>query len=117
MTMNKLIAIALIAASQAAGACTVSDSWTGKDKAMHLAAGVAVGSAGTLIFKDADRAFAQGVTVAIAKELADTQRHGHTCSAQDAIVTIAGAAAGAYGTGWLILPRRGGVQVGYAKTF
>lgn len=115
--MNKLIAIALIAAAQAAGACTVSDKWTGADKAKHLAAGVAIGSAGTLVFKDADKAFALGVTVAIAKELADTQRRGHTCSAQDAIVTIAGAAAGAYGTGWLILPKKGGVQVAYAKTF
>jgi uncharacterized protein YfiM (DUF2279 family) len=115
--MDKLIALVLLAASQAATACTVSDRWTGSDKTQHFATGVALGSVGTLVFKDADRAFALGATVAVAKELADRQRRGHTCSAQDALVTMAGVAAGAYGAGWLLLPKRGGVEVAYAKTF
>lgn len=110
--MRSLILAALIAAGPAlAGPCTTHDRWTGPDKKKHLAAGMAIGAAGTLVFKDANKGFLLGVA---AGALIETQG---VCTLQDFAVTAAGAAAGAYGTGWLILPKKNGVQIAFAKTF
>lgn len=96
--------------------CTSKDAWTGPDKNKHLVAGVAMGSAGTLVFKDAHKGFLLGVGVGLAKEVYDSRGNG-TCSVQDFAVTALGAAAGAYGTAWLVLPKNNGVFVGYATRF
>ena len=95
-------------------ACTTADKWTGPDKTKHVLAGAAIGAAGTLVFKDPHKGFLAGAAVGIAKELYD-RKHGGTCSLQDGVMTALGAAAGAYGTAWVIAPRKNGVFVGFSK--
>lgn len=115
--MKKLaIAISLFIAASANAKCIANDSWGGPDKVKHFAAGAAIGSAGTVVFKDPHKGFLAGVLVGGLKEAYDAKGHG-TCSVQDFAVTALGAAAGAYGTAWLILPRKDGLYVGYASSF
>ncbi len=116
--MKQLAAIALAFVFGTAQAkCLTHDSWTGPDKVKHLAAGFAIGSAGTLVFKDAGTGFLIGAAAGV---LIETQG---VCSLQDAAVTALGAAAGAYGTAWLVLPtldkagKPDGLQVVYSKAF
>ena len=113
MTKRIPTVLALSVAVSAAGAkCIANDAWTGPDKVKHFGAGAAAGAAGTLVFKDARKGLLLGVAVGAAKEVYDTRGHG-TCSLQDFAVTALGAAAGAYGTAWIVTPR----FVGYARTF
>lgn len=88
---------ALIVTSCTAQAQTAQpvDSWTGKDKALHLVAGAAV--AGLALSQGATRAQATalGTVVGVLKEAHDTGGRGHV-SAKDAVVTALGAAALAY---------------------
>lgn len=118
--MRVLLIAALMAACASANAierkCTTSDLWRGPDKTKHALGGAAIASAVTLATQEPHYGFAAGVLAALAKEARDRRGHG-TCSLQDAAVTIAGAAAGAYGTAWLILPQRKGFQVAFVKTF
>lgn len=96
--------------------CIKNDAWTGPDKKLHLIVGTFAGSAGTMVFKDPHKGFLLGAGIGLAKELYDA-KGGGTCSFQDFAVTALGAAAGAYGTAWLVLPRKDGVFVGYATRF
>jgi uncharacterized protein YfiM (DUF2279 family) len=102
-------AACLIGSAQAR--CITNDSWRGPDKTKHFAVGVAIGSSGVLLFNKPREAFWAGVAIGAAKELLDASRG--TCSAQDFAVTALGAAAGAYGTAWIVTPR----FVGYAARF
>ena len=92
--------------------CIANDKWLGPDKVKHFAVGVAIGSAGVFVFKKPRDAFIAGALVGAAKEVYDARGRG-TCSAQDFAVTALGAAAGAYGTAWVITPR----FIGYASRF
>ena len=111
------LSLMAFAFAAAAGPCTTHDKWTGPDKAKHFAAGAVIGSATTLVFKDANIGFAVGAGVGLLKELKDRRSPAHSCSAQDFVVTSLGAAVGAYGTGWIIAPQRGGAMVGYVGKF
>lgn len=84
----------LLATACTAQAQTV-DSWTGRDKALHLVAGAAV--AGLALSQGATRAqaTAAGTVVGILKEAHDAGGRGQV-SARDAVVTALGAAALAY---------------------
>lgn len=118
--MRKITVALLMAISfpAAAGPCNANDAWTGRDKTLHFAAGAAIGSAGTLAFKDPHKGFLLGTGVGLLKEVYDRQHPDqHQCSLQDFVVTAAGAAAGAYGTAWFIAPRKDGVVLGYVGTF
>ena len=88
---------ALIVTSCTAQAQTAQpvDSWTGKDKGMHLVAGAAV--AGRALSQGATRAQATalGTVAGVLKEVRDSGGRGHV-SARDAVVTALGAAALAY---------------------
>ena len=111
--MRQLLAmIALVAAGAAHAGCTSSDSWTGQDKARHFMVGAAIGSGGMLLFDKPDQVFLFGLAVAAAKEAHDS-RSGGTCSMQDFLATVGGAAAGAYGTAWIVGPN----YVGFAARF
>lgn len=113
--MNKPAIITTLAlAAIPAAACTTADKWTGPDKTKHVLAGAAAGSLGTLAFGSPLKGFAFGAAVGVAKELYD-RKHGGTCSFQDGVMTALGAAAGAYGTAWIVAPRKGGVFVGFSK--
>ena len=110
--MKKIVAglLFLCLSSVSFGQCTSHDSWTGQDKAKHLAVGAVIGAAGTLVFKKPEYGFLAGTVAGLGKELYDRKGHG-TCSAQDFAVTALGAAAGAYGTAWIVTPRFVGVSV------
>lgn len=112
--MKKILIAALCAFSLGAMAapCKTNDAWTGPDKNKHMVAGLVLGSSGTLVFKDANKGFLFGTAVAGLKEVYDSRGHG-TCSFQDFAVTALGAAAGTYGTAWIVTPR----FVGFAKVF
>ena len=90
-----LLAASLLTAGPALAApCTAKDAWTGRDKALHLKAGLAIGAAGTLVFDSPRTGMLLGVGAGLAKEVYD-RRGGGTCSLQDFAVTAVGAAAGA----------------------
>ncbi len=114
-----LLALALASSPALAGPCIKNDAWTGPDKTKHLIAGAALGAAGTLAFQNAQTGLLLGAGVGLAKELVDRRGSG-TCSLQDFAVTVAGAAAGAYGAKVVILPllnargRADGVMVAWS---
>lgn len=114
--MRPLALLLLAAAPAFAGPCIKNDAWTGPDKTKHAVGGAAIASAVTLATRNPHAGFAAGVAVALAKEAYDRRGHG-TCSFQDAAVTVAGAAAGAYGTAWIFLPKKDGLSVAYSKAF
>lgn len=111
------IALACTTASAIERKCTTSDLWRGPDKTKHALAGAAIGAAVTAATNDPLYGALAATGVGLAKELIDRRYPSHTCSLQDFAVTAAAGWAGAYGTAWLILPRRDGVQVVVAKTF
>ena len=100
----------------ALAAAAHADSWTGRDKQMHLAAGAAIAMPVTLATGSTGYGLAAGCGVGVLKEVADTQRAGPTPSVKDAIVTCAGAAIGAQLGGFFIAPRRDGVTIGFITT-
>lgn len=107
------IAAALVIATPLTHAkCIGNDAWRGPDKTKHFAVGVAMGSAGVLAFNEPHKAFLFAAGVGLAKEAYDSRGRG-TCSLQDFAVTALGAAAGAYGTAWIVTPN----FVGYARHF
>lgn len=116
-----LLSLALVLAASSAVAierkCTTSDLWRGPDKTKHALAGAAIGAAVTAATKDPLYGALAATGVGLAKELVDRRSPFHTCSLQDFAVTAAAGWAGAYGTAWLILPRRDGVAVAMVKTF
>ena len=103
----------------ALSACTdaQADSWTGRDKQMHFAAGAAVALPVTLITRDVSHGIVAGCAVGVAKEIADKYRPGHVASYRDAVVTCAGAAVGAALGGVIVAPAERGVFVGIARSF
>lgn len=110
---NLIIAVSIaLFAVTAQARCTTNDSWRGPDKQKHLAVGVAIGTVGTLVFKDPKKAVLIGVAVAAAKEVYDSTGRG-TCSFQDFAVTAIGATAAAYGTAWIVTPRYIGYRIEY----
>ena len=112
-TTRAALGALLIALAAAAHA----DSWTGRDKQMHLAAGAAIALPVTLATGSTGYGLAAGCGVGVLKEVADTQRAGHTPSVKDTIVTCAGALVGSQLGGLIVVPRRDGVTVAFATTF
>lgn len=113
--MKPALALAVAAAcliGTAHARCITNDAWTGPDKKKHFAVGAALGTAGTLAFNKPRDAFIFGAAVGLAKEVYDSRGNG-TCSAQDFAVTALGAAAGAYGTAWIVTPN----FIGFAARF
>ena len=104
--MKKLITTLLLSLTVlgASAACRTNDSWTSPDKPKHFVAGAAVGAAGTLYFKEPFKGFLLGSAAGIGLEAFSAATGRGTCTVQDAAVSVLGAAAGAYGTAWIILP-------------
>ena len=111
--MKKLLLplVLCVAAAAANARCLTNDKWTGPDKVKHFGAGMAIGSGVTLLSRRPDYGFWAGAAAGV---LIETRG---VCSLQDAVVTAVGAGAGAYGTYWLVLPQRGGLQVAFASRF
>lgn len=118
LILTASLALACVSASAFERRCTTSDLWRGPDKTKHAIGGAAIGAAVTAATKDPLYGAIAATTVALGKELVDRRYPGlHTCSLQDFAVTAAAGVAASYGTAWLILPRRDGVQVAFVKTF
>lgn len=123
LLLSFALVLATAAAPVMAGKCMTNDSWTSPDKPKHLAAGAAIGAAGTLVFRDPKVGFWAGTAAGFGLEIYSARTGHGTCSLQDALVTTAGAALGAGAVNWLILPRlneRGrvdGLQAAYAVRF
>lgn len=115
-TALALVTLALSALLDNAQACTARDQWTGRDKALHLVAGAAVGAGVTAYTRDPLIGTFAGTAVGIAKEIRDSRGHGH-CSAQDALITALGAAVGAYGASWALSRSAGVTWVSYRVEF
>ena len=71
--------------------------------------------AGTLVLGSPHKGFVFGAGAGAGVEAYSAVSGRGVCTLQDALVTAAGAAVGAYGTGWLVLPQRGGLFVGFVK--
>jgi hypothetical protein len=87
-----LVALLLLA-PPAHARCTARDSWHGDDKVEHLALGTLVSGFVGAATQDARQGVYWGVGAAIGKEALDSTGLG-TCSAQDAIWTLAGVGIG-----------------------
>ncbi|RZJ12082.1 MAG: hypothetical protein EOP39_04655 [Rubrivivax sp.] len=110
-----LAALVLAVSSASAGRCTTRDPWTGPDKVKHFGAGAAIGLTGALVFESPKVGFWAGAAAGAGVELLSAITGRGKCTAQDFLVTALGAGIGA-GTSILILPKRDGVQVVFAKT-
>lgn len=97
--------------------CIGTDSWRGADKVDHAAVGFTIGMMGSLATESRWAGFAMGVVAGAAKELNDRRTRTGQCSLQDFAITAAGAAAGAWGSGFLLVPKRNGVTVAYVRGF
>lgn len=102
-----LFAALALAGALAQAACLTDDAWVGPDKQQHLLAGAAIGSLGALLFQSASDGFALGVAAGVLKEARDSAGFG-TCSLQDAVVTAAGSALGAFGASFALRPTSDG---------
>lgn len=94
-----LLALALLCAP------AIAEDWTGKDKQLHLAGGIAVAAAVTAATGDEWKGFLASTAVGVAKEVYDSTGRGHV-SAKDAAVTAIGALIGAKFTGWALSGNR-----------
>ena len=117
-----LLALTVMVASMAAvagpdGKCTTSDPWRGPDKTKHAIGGAAIGAAVTYATKEPLYGSIAAVGAGFAKEALDRRSASHTCSFQDFAVTAAAGIAASYGTAWVLLPKRDGVQIAYVKAF
>lgn len=116
--MKKLIiAAALVAASIGANAaCRANDRFGGNDKTLHFGGGAVISTLVTVHTADPWKGFYAGAAAGVVKEAVDSTGAGD-CSLQDLIVTVAGAAVGAY-TGSVIVTRlQGRTLVAYTKSF
>ena len=111
------ILLAFAAGAANAGGMDTNDQWTGADKTKHLGVGFAIGGAVTVMTNRPMYGFVAGTVVGVVKELADSRSAGHHSSLQDAIVTSAGAAMGAYTGGVVITYFRGRAAVSISKEF
>lgn len=111
------LALVLCASPDGRARCISNDAWRGDDKQLHAIVGAAVGAAGAYGTRDPWAGFWLATGVALAKEALDASGGG-TCSAQDAVVTIAAGALGAAAAGWHIrLTERGAAQLAFSRRF
>lgn len=116
--MKRLLAILTFALASSAchARCTGDDLWTGDDKNLHFAAGVAIGGFVTKLTSDPWTGFYTSTAVGVAKELYDAASEGE-CSLQDLAVTAAGSALGAYLGNVIITRSQGKTIASYAARF
>lgn len=111
------IALILAAASFPSHAkCTAHDVWSGDDKNLHFAAGMAIAGLVTAYTDSRRIGFYTSTAVGVAKEVADALESGE-CSLQDLAVTAAGATVGAYMGHFYITRTRDKTVVTYAAQF
>jgi uncharacterized protein YfiM (DUF2279 family) len=94
--------------------CLTNDKWTGEDKAFHEVGGAFIAAGVTAATNKPMWGFLAASAVGVLKEAWDEHHPGHTCSLQDAAVTIAGGAVGAAFTGWALRLERQRVEITYS---
>ncbi|HLP98446.1 MAG TPA: hypothetical protein VK149_08375 [Sideroxyarcus sp.] len=116
--MRRLLAALLIAtiSHPAHARCVANDVWSGDDKNLHFAAGVAVAALVTTHSGDPDKGFYTGTAIGVAKEVEDALTSGE-CTLQDLAATAAGAALGAYLGSVFVTRVQGRTTVSYAMRF
>lgn len=114
--MRGLFPLLLVLATSANAKCLTNDRWVGYDKVQHVTVGLFIGAGVTAQTGDPLKGFAAGTAVGALKELADARGSG-TCSLQDFAVTAIGAAAGAYGSAWILSHSQGKTSLTYRSTF
>jgi|GEM_PF-1418593 len=93
----------------------IADSWTSPDKAGHLVLGAVPAYFVTTYTENPWYGFAAGATAGVAKEVFDS-RNGKA-SGKDLVVTLIGAAAGAYAGNWMVYKQNKTVYIGYNTSF
>lgn len=102
--MKLIIGALLVAVSGLAGAkCNSADKWSGGDKGVHFVAGAAVAAFVGATTEDPWQGFLWGAGASAAKELLDSTGVG-ACTKQDLAFGLAGAAAGALGAKFILIP-------------
>jgi uncharacterized protein YfiM (DUF2279 family) len=110
--MKTLLASILIASQACAHANDESINY-----AKHLAGSAAISAAVTAATKDELIGFGVSVTIGVAKEIADSRQPGNKFCVRDLAFDIAGAYIGAKAGGFIITPQRGGLKVGFVRSF
>ena len=130
-TLNRFAALALVACltapafandehptppppvvTPAPAGCT--DCWNGSDKKLHFAFSFAIGVAtGNQWPNEPGKAVAVAMIPGVLKEVADAQKGGSGFSGKDLVFDFLGAAAGVYGTHWLLHRQNGATTVSY----
>ncbi len=110
-------ACALLFACATAGAgCRPGDAWRGEDKRLHFAGGAFISTVVTMHTGDPMTGFLAGTAAGVVKEAADAGGLGQ-CSGKDLLVTVAGAALGAW-AGHIVVTRvQGRTTVAYVAQF
>lgn len=104
-----IFAVGVAGVALTAAGAAAQDRWFAPDKALHFAAGAALGAGGyalgSMAFDSRDRRVAVGLSIGIgagaAKELRDRSSGGSTASWRDLAWTAGGAGVGVT-TAWLI---------------
>lgn len=105
-----------VATTDSFAKCSATDLWSGDDKKLHLLAGIGIASIVTTYANDPMTGFYAATTVGVAKEAYDAAGNG-TCSLPDLLITVAGAAVGAYATHIFISHTRGQTTVSYSLSY
>lgn len=113
--MRYLLLCLLLLVGSAQAKCITNDKW-GPDKVEHFASGALIAGYTGAHFESPLTGFWWGAGVGLAKEALDSTGLG-TCSLQDFAATAAGAAFGALGVKWFILPAQKGFVAGFAQEF
>lgn len=119
MTMKKQIAITLLVAmvSVNALASCVGGPAISTNKALHFAGTAAISAGVTAVTENPTLGFWAGIAAGVARELYK-QTHGMRCEYSSMAYDVAGAAAGSWvAWHWYVLPKRGGVEIVYARSF
>ena len=113
--MTRAPAILLALLPTLAHACP-DDRWLGHDKAQHFVGSAALAAGVTAVTRSELTGFAVSVSLGLAKEAFDSRHPGRHCaSLRDLAADVAGAYVGAKGSGWVILPQRGGFTFLFVK--
>ncbi|MEN9885579.1 MAG: putative periplasmic lipoprotein [Pseudomonadota bacterium] len=109
-----MIAKTIAAAAVLLAGAVHADSFTGPDKAKHLAGSAAIAAAVTLATESERAGFWASVAIGAAKEIADSRSPRHTASLKDLAADVAGAYIGSKAGAYIVIRRN---QITVTKVF
>lgn len=115
--MIKLIPIILLAFPLIANAECIAGPSSSVHKSIHLLGTALVASGVTIATENAKLGLLAGVAVGAVRE-AYKERTGNKCEYYSIAYDLAGATIGSYSTyKWYVVPKKGGLSVGYVRAF